>query len=244
VVSEVFTSPSAATKTCVASTGAIAVARTAAVPSTAKAAVQSLRTNAVPPSGSSCSARTKVGTTIAVSTAPSTSSAIMFGMRLAEVKALAIAGPSTASSNNCLPNPVTRLIKVAKAIEPESRNSFEVLPLGFLSWPLSGPLAFTRSAWTASKSFVRGRERVFFLCSGPPRAGPAVAAWRCRGVSGCCCVLRCCAGPRRSGGCDSPAGRYICGEASVACSGFARCGRCGSLPCCGGSCGGRICCAG
>jgi hypothetical protein len=60
---------------------------------------------------------------MAVSTAPSTSSVIMFGIRLAEVNELAMAGPSTVSNSNCLPNPVIRLTSVAIAIEPESRSS-------------------------------------------------------------------------------------------------------------------------
>ncbi|MGQ4597861.1 hypothetical protein [Nocardia sp. R6R-6] len=88
-----------------------------------------------------------------MSTAPSTSSAIMFGIWLATVNALAMAGPSTVSSSSCLPNPVIRLISVANAIDPESLSSRE-LALCFESSAFGGCAVLV----AAGHSLVLGRS--------------------------------------------------------------------------------------
>src|SRR6185295_15522846 len=102
--------------------GAAATDTAVATNSSAVARVISLRTNAVPPSGSSRSARASTGTNIAVNVASSTSAATRLGSWLAIEKALDRAAPRMAASSTMRMNPVIRLTSVATAI-PQDRDT-------------------------------------------------------------------------------------------------------------------------
>ncbi|GAB0101051.1 hypothetical protein JMUB6875_00150 [Nocardia sp. JMUB6875] len=78
----------------------------------------------------------------------------MAGRVLATVKAEAMAGPSTVSSSSCLPKPVTRLSRVAMAIDPESRTS----------------LAFELSGFSTTSAVAAGRRGM--TCRWVPLGGP------------------------------------------------------------------------
>ena len=86
------------------------------------ASVTSRRTNAVPPSGSSRSARASTGTKIAVNVASSTSAAIRLGSWLATENALDSAAPRIAASSTMRAKPVSRLTSVANAM-PHDRDT-------------------------------------------------------------------------------------------------------------------------
>ena len=104
------------------SSGAAATDSTVATSSSAVASVTSRRTNAVPPSGSSRSARASTGTKIAVNVASSTSAATRFGSWLATENALDSAAPRIAASSTMRMNPVIRLTSVANAM-PHDRDT-------------------------------------------------------------------------------------------------------------------------
>ena len=114
--------------------------------STVVASVTRRRTNAAPPSASSCSARASTGTKIAVNVASSTSAATRFGSWLATENALDSAAPRIAASSTIRAKPVTRLTRVANAIphdrdtsaasESSGRGCGDVLCDG--TWPVGG----------------------------------------------------------------------------------------------------------
>ncbi len=104
------------------SSGADDTAITVAISSSVVASVTRRRTNAVPPSGSSRSARASTGTKIAVNVASSTSAAIRLGSWLATEKALDSAAPRIVASSTIRMNPVIRLTSVANAI-PHDRDT-------------------------------------------------------------------------------------------------------------------------
>ncbi len=98
---------------------------------------------------------------MAVSTAPRTSSAIMFGIWLATVNELAMAGPRTIRIINCLANPVIRLVSVAIAMEPVAARSREFVSLRSPTWTWasvsnSSDVVVARSANSISASRYRG----------------------------------------------------------------------------------------
>ena len=104
------------------SRGAAVTDSTVATNSSAVARVTRRRTNAVPPSGSSRSARASTGTKIAVNVASSTSAATRLGSWLATEKALDSAAPRIAASSTMRVKPVIRLTSVATAM-PHDRDT-------------------------------------------------------------------------------------------------------------------------
>src|SRR6201988_1040501 len=104
------------------SRGAAAIDSSVTTTSSAVETVTSRRTNAVPPSGSSRSARASTGTKIAVNVASSTSAATRFGSWLATENPLDSAAPRIAARITIRAKPVIRLTRVAKAI-PHDRDT-------------------------------------------------------------------------------------------------------------------------
>src|ERR1700733_11817926 len=104
------------------SRGAATTDSSVAPNSTVVARVTRRRTNAVPPSASSFSARASTGTKIAVNVASSTSAATRFGSWLATENALDSAAPRIAAKITILAKPVSRLTRVANAI-PQDRDT-------------------------------------------------------------------------------------------------------------------------
>ncbi|CKV18881.1 Uncharacterised protein [Mycobacterium tuberculosis] len=105
------------------SSGAASTDSVVAPSSRVVANVTKRRTNAAPPSGSSCSARASTGTKMAVKVASSTSAATRFGSWLATENELASAAPKIAASSTIRAKPVIRLISVANAIAQECDTS-------------------------------------------------------------------------------------------------------------------------
>src|SRR5699024_7273177 len=99
----------------------------------------------------------------------STSSEIRFGRVLETWNALAIAGPSTAAISRILTNPVTRLIRVAIAIEPVDAST-----LGPASRRGAAGSGREAAVIVCGSAFVRGRVVVGGSVTGRPVIGRVV----------------------------------------------------------------------